>query len=263
MIIFLKLGGSLITDKKKPRKHKPEMIYRLVSELAQARRDLPQLKIIFGHGSGSFGHVPAKEYGTRDGVHTPQQWSGFIQVWRQARALNQILLDALADENIPAIAFPPSAFIQSRNGRLESWNPQPIHAALSAGLVPVVNGDVVFDSIRGGTIYSTEDVFVSLTEIITPDQILLCGLEEGVWADFPQCTHLLSSISIDQAGQILPKLGGSSGIDVTGGMTEKVRLMLDLAVRHPTLKCMIFSGQEPGNLYRALMGDHIGTMIAN
>ncbi len=261
MLIYLKLGGSLITDKALPRTARMGVITRLAEELAQARRENPELRLIFGHGSGSFGHVPAKKYGTRGGVKSPEQWQGFIEVWQQARELNQIMINALLEVGLPVIAFPPSALILSRDGEIQSWNTEPISAALAAGLIPVVNGDVVLDSVRGGTIFSTEDVFSNLAQNFTPQQILLCGLEEGIWADYPHRRTLLSSITVDQAEQLLPQLGGSAGIDVTGGMIEKVRLMIELIKRYPHLQCMIFSGQQQGNLYHALKGNPVGTII--
>lgn len=262
MLVYLKLGGSLITDKTVPRSPRTATITRLAGEIAKARRETPELQLIFGHGSGSFGHVPARKYGTRAGVKSREQWQGFVEVWQQARELNQIMINALLEVGLPVIAFPPSAFIVSRDGIIHNWNPEPIAAALAAGLVPVVNGDVVFDLVRGGTIFSTEDVFSSLARILSPHRILLCGLEEGIWADYPDRRKLISSITADQTSEILPQLGGSAGIDVTGGMLEKVRLMIDLIKIFPHLQCMIFSGQAEGNLYQALKGDPVGTLIS-
>jgi isopentenyl phosphate kinase len=46
----------------------------------------------------------------------------------------------------------------------------------------------------------------------------------------------------------------SSGYtDVTGGMADKVRHMIDLVNRFPQLKVRIITGLEPDNLRRALL----------
>jgi hypothetical protein len=45
------------------------------------------------------------------------------------------------------------------------------------GLVPVIYGDVIFDSIRGGTIFSTEEQFEFLAAEFEPEKILLAGVE--------------------------------------------------------------------------------------
>jgi len=260
---FVKLGGSLITDKLRPRTSKPEVIARLMDEIRRARDSQPEIQIILGHGSGSFGHVPAKRHGTRAGVRSAEDWLGFVDVWRQARDLNNIILKAAQKANLPVIAFPPSAFIQAKGGKTHHLNAEPLKSALAAGLIPMVNGDVVFDHNLGGTVFSTEDVFQALVGDILPDRILLCGLEEGVYSDYPRCTHLLPQIDLAHADEILASIGGSSGIDVTGGMIEKVRLMLTLVEQFPRIQALIFTGLHSENLLRALHGENPGTLICN
>lgn len=261
MLNFLKLGGSLITDKNQARTARPEVIQRLCEEIRQARIDHKQISLVLGHGSGSFGHVAAKEYGTRGGVRTPEEWIGFVEVWRQARDLNNLVLDALRSAGLLAIAFPPSAVLQARQGKPVAWNFAPLRSALAAGLIPVVNGDVAFDETLGGTIVSTEDVFHAMAGELKPERILLCGLEEGIWQDYPLCTELLPVIDNASASEMIAAIHGSASVDVTGGMVEKVRLMLSLISLLPDLQVTIFSGIQPGNLYRALSGERLGTLI--
>ncbi len=259
--VFLKIGGSLITDKHRASTARLDVIERLADEIYLAIRTIKGVQLIIGHGSGSFGHIPAKQYQTRQGVHTPEEWQGFLEVYRQARQLNQIVFDIFSRKGLPVIAFPPSAIIQADNKRLTEWNPKPLISALRAGFIPLVNGDVVFDSQLGGTIYSTEDVFVALAKPITPDEILLCGSEEGVFEDFPICSRLLSKITLHEKANILPLLQGSAAPDVTGGMVEKVRLMFELIQIYPQLRAMIFSGAIAGNLQNALSGTPTGTLL--
>jgi isopentenyl phosphate kinase len=290
-LVFLKLGGSLITDKDRPHTARLEVLERLAEEVAQAREAqareakareaqareaqareaqareadargaLPGLRLVLGHGSGSFGHTAARKYGTRLGVHTHQDWAGFAEVWKEARALNQIVIDALAAAGIPVIAFPPSASVIAQDGQVLRWDLSPLQAALSAGLVPLVNGDTIFDEQRGGTILSTEDLFIYLARHLHPTRILLAGRETGVWEDFPTCTRLIESITPQNFSVLVERIGGSASVDVTGGMLEKVRTMLELAEELPGFEAQIFSGLEAGNVRKALAGEVFGTAI--
>ena len=258
---FLKLGGSLITDKANPHTPRVDALARLAVEIAAAQQEQPQMALLLGHGSGSFAHVPASCYGTRQGVHTPEQWRGFVEVWREAAILNHIVLDALSAAGLPAVAFPPSASVTAAGGRLAAWDVTPLRLALENGLLPVVYGDVIFDSEQGGTIFSTEDLFVHLAAEFRPTSLLLAGLEEGVWADYPQCTRLVDEITPQNRAQVAPGIGGSAATDVTGGMASKVQQSLELVQQIPGLQVRIFSGEVAGNVRRALLGEALGTLI--
>ena len=259
--VFVKLGGSLITEKDQPHTARPDVIERLAEEIARARLARPDLPLLLGHGSGSFGHRPAAHYGTRDGVSTAQDWLGFAEVWLEARTLNQIVIEALSRAGLPVIAFPPSAWLRSSGGSPEITDAHLITQALEHGLVPVVQGDVAFDTLRGGTILSTEDVFTALAPILRPRSILLAGVDAGVWADYPVCSHLISSLTQRDFDPVSSNLQGSAHTDVTGGMREKVMLMLTLTHQVPDLTAQIFSGIEPGNVYRAILGEDLGTTL--
>lgn len=260
-LIFLKLGGSLITEKDRPHTPRSGDLSRLAGEIARARAAKPHMKLVLGHGSGSFGHTAARKYNTRQGVKGSDGWAGFVEVWKEARALNQMVVDALLTAGVPVIAFPPSASIITQHGKISSWDTSPLSAALESSLVPLVNGDVIFDQKQGGTILSTEDLFIYLAARLYPERILLAGLEEGVWADFPICQQLIASITPDNFSLVAEKIGGSASVDVTGGMIEKVQVMLSLVQEIPGLKAQIFSGITPGNVQNALEGKELGTLL--
>jgi isopentenyl phosphate kinase len=262
MLYFLKLGGSLITDKTQARQPRRDVLQRLSQEIAEANRAKPDLQLIIGHGSGSFGHVAGQKYGTRQGVHDKEGWRGFVEVWKDARALNQIVVEALLEAGLPVIAFPPSATVISDEQQVASWDLAPIRAALSAGLIPLVNGDVVFDARLGGTILSTEDLFIYLAGTLKPARILLAGLEPGVWADFPACTHLAEKITPTTLNTFSKNLSGSASTDVTGGMVQKVESMLALTAGVAGLQAVIFSGLQADLLRQALLGVLPGTVIS-
>ena len=260
-LVFLKLGGSLITDKHTPRTPRLSVLNRLVGEIQAGLIENPGLKILVGHGSGSFGHTSGNKYNTRDGVSTPEEWLGFGEVWGDAGDLNRLVMTALRDAGLPAVGFPPSASILTRNRKIISWELAPIQSALENNLLPVVYGDVAFDQNLGGTILSTEDLFVHLAAAFRPQRILLAGLDPGVWQDYPERTRLYEEISPDDKEDLAGIINRSAATDVTGGMGDKVNQMLDLISSLPDLEAYIFSGVEAGAVQRALSGDSPGTRL--
>lgn len=260
-LYFLKLGGSLITDKSRPHTPRPDVLSRLAREIKHVINQRPGFQLIVGHGSGSFGHVPGKRHGTRQGVRSPEQWHGFAEVWYEATALTRIVVEAFHEQGLPVIAFSPSAGVISEDGAVLTWDLAPMCAALQAGLLPIMHGDVVFDIVRGGTILSTEDLFTYLARQLKPERILLAGIEAGVWADYPTCTQLIPEITPDSLPGIFPLLGESSKTDVTGGMSSKVQQSLALIQELPHLLIQIFTGEQPGEVERALLGELLGTTL--
>lgn len=274
-LVFLKLGGSLITDKTQPYSPQLDVIEDIALQISTALKNQPDLRLILGHGSGSFGHVAASEYHTRDGFPRPSPlihrerdkteenyWKGFSEVWYQASALNRFVMKALHKTNVLAVALPPSANVIASDGQVSIWETTAIRMALAAGIVPVIYGDVAFDEIRGGTILSTEDLFSHLARALNPDRILLAGLESAVWEDFPARTRRIETITPNNFSEIKGGVGKAEGADVTGGMEAKVTQMLDLVKQNPELKIQIFSGGESGNISRALSGETLGTWVS-
>jgi isopentenyl phosphate kinase len=266
-LILLKLGGSLITDKSVPYTPRFDKLAELAADIFAALQANPDLSLVLGHGSGSFGHTAAQQYHTRDGVPAAAgspgpYWHGFAEVWFQASALNRFVMDSLHASEVRSLALPPVSALTASDGKVSAWDLTPLRAALAAGLVPVVYGDVIFDTVRGGTILSTEDLFAHLARELSPQRILLAGLEGAVWADFPERTQRVETITPVSFDGIKSGVGASHGTDVTGGMQSKVRQMLELVQDVPDLTVQIFSGEQPGNIQRALAGENLGTVIS-
>lgn len=277
-LALLKLGGSLITDKTIPYTPRLDKLTALAREIAAVFRTQPELALVIGHGSGSFGHTAAKEYKTREGTQTSLRlpplappmggeqeggyWRGFAEVWYQASTLNRYVIQSLHDAGLAAMTFSPAASVWARDGKIVRWDVAQIQTALANGIIPVVPGDVIFDEAKGGTILSTEDLFEHLARTLGPSRILLAGLEGAVWTDFPARTQRVELITPASFNAIKAGVQGSHGADVTGGMESKVQQMLDLVVEIPGLTAQIFSGEADGYITRALSGENIGTMIS-
>lgn len=261
-LVFVKLGGSVITDKRRANTVHEDVLSRLAAEIGAARTEGIIGQLVVGHGSGSFGHWAARSYGTRDGVRTPREWRGYARVAAAAGRLNRLVTDAFLDAGVPVLSLQPSASARCEDGALRFVDTRPIGAALEQGLVPLVYGDVALDAVRGGTIISTEDIFVFLAGQMEPARILLVGEAPGV---IGVDGHVVPRITPSTVDHVRHALAGASGVDVTGGMIDKVMRMIDLVKYHPLTLVHLVSGTTPGLLGEVLRDPSmpIGTRIAS
>ncbi|MDX2075068.1 MAG: isopentenyl phosphate kinase [bacterium] len=260
MHTLIKLGGSLITDKRVENSFNADIMRRLAHEIAQAQKTAPT-SLIIGHGSGSFGHFAAHKYGTMEGVSTPENWRGFAEVARVAGELNKLVMDELVAVGLPILKLQPSASALCHDGELIQMALHPLEVALTNGLVPLVYGDVSLDDVRGGTIISTETIMTYLSKNLPVKRVFLLGEVEGVLdAD----GNVIPRITPNTLAHYQSALGGSYGTDVTGGMFAKVRDMVNLVKERPHLSIRILNGQVKNRLLYALTEDlQTGTLITN
>ena len=259
MTILIKLGGSLITDKRLPRAFRRDATVQVLRQIKRLRQSGFAPRLALAHGSGSFGHHEAKKHNTIAGVRGPGQWLGFAKVAEAASALSQLVHSECVGMDLPVIRFPPSALIRASEGRISSLDSDGVKRALAAGIIPLLHGDVAFDAALGGTIISTEQIFAALVEPLDVRQIILLGEVPGVLGADGQLIRSLSpaNIALHRA-----TLKGAAGADVTGGMAQKVDEMLALAIAKPNLRVIIADGRQPDVLLDLICRERaIGTTI--
>ncbi len=251
-LIFVKLGGSLITDKSKPYTTRDDVIKRLCKEIHEAREGKP---LLIGHGGGSFPHISASKYETHKGVINEKSWEGFVKVQNDAATLNRIIVSSLIEAGENAISTQPSASCFAKNDCIIEWYTKPIETSLSEGLIPVPYGDACLDLEKGCCIISTEEIFRFLSERLKPERIIMVGKTDGV---LDSKGNVIKEITKKNFKQIKKSLMSSDGIaDVTGGMIHKVEKSLDMGV-----EIEIINGLKAGLLKRSLLGERgLGTII--
>lgn len=257
-LVFIKLGGSLITDKMTPKAARPDVIRRLAEEIALVKNQQPNLRLLIGHGSGSFGHYAASQYQVRAG--NLADWMGYAVTSAVVQELDALVVRALCEVGIPAVAVQPSASAICRKGELAYLQHEVIGLLLEHQAVPVVFGDVAVDREQGCTIISTEQIFAYLAPILRPGRIILAGHQPGVFSANPQVdsrAQLIAELDGTTIKRLGSALSGAGSIDVTGGMSSKVLVMQGLLAKLPELDIRIISGEKPGTLSQAVLHPEI------
>lgn len=261
--IVLKLGGSVVTFKDRLEAVNLEVLRRLSREIAESR--LGSLLVV--HGGGSFGHPYAKAYGLAEG----RRGGGIgdiqgVSKTREAMVrLNSLVVEALSEAGIPAAGFQTSALASTRKGGISTLNLRPLITFLRLGGVPVLYGDVVFDSILGFTILSGDKLSAALALKLKSPRLIMGVDVDGVYTSDPKVdpeAKLVRRIRIGRGGfkAVLAGLKGSRSVDVTGGMRQKILEVKGYASKGG--RVLIVNALKPGLIAEALRGRRVrGTLI--
>ena len=256
-IYLVKLGGSLITDKKQPETPRNDVISRLSAEICELRTSVDS-GLIIGHGSGSFGHRAAERYGIHRGISSTEQLPGVGVTQSAAARLHALVFQNLLEAEVPAYSLAPSSFLVASEDRAELLWPEPVLLALDLGLVPAVYGDVVMNREWGTSICSTETLFLALAPALASrgrfvKGAVWLGETEGV---FDSSGRVIPEIDPDEVEALASGVDGASGVDVTGGMRHRLQAVETLA--RLGIPSWIGNGLVPGNLIAAVHGDVVG-----
>jgi isopentenyl phosphate kinase len=237
------------------------VIARLAREIAEAASSGP-FRLIMGHGSGSFGHVAARQYGIAEGIRTADQLPGISLTQQRAAALHRLIVEALAEAGALPFSIAPSSCLVAASGRTASFADEPLIRALENGLLPVLYGDVVLDREQGAAIASTEQVFETVARALldrgwTIRRALWLGETGGLYDDQGRTIPRVSAADFEEAARAI---GDPNGTDVTGGM--RLRLETALALARLGVPSLLLNGLTPGLLGKALRGEAVqGTEV--
>lgn len=246
MTKVMKIGGSILTDKSSPGAARLEEIERVAEEIALMPEGL-----VLVHGAGSFGHIPAKRHGL------PERFSpeGLLETHRSVVRLNDLVVEALGRAGVAPIPVHPLSCTLLRSGRIEHLSIEPLVEMLREGMMPVLHGDVAMDAVRRAGIVSGDQLVTYLARALRAEIVAVGSDVEGVLLS----GRAMREITRSDLGLIDGALGGSAGVDVTGGMRRKLLELLDLA--DDGFSSVIFDASKEGNIIAALRGDHVGTLI--
>jgi len=259
-ITFLKLGGSLITDKKKPYTLRPQIIKQTISEISEILVENKDTHLVLGNGAGSFAHQSAAKFGTANGFNDKIGLLGTSIVHHDAMKLNQILIEECLEQKLPVFSVQPSAIVSSANKIPSYANFEIVEKLLKSDFIPFLYGTVIFDEKIGSTIFSTDTIFKLLAIYLQKQgnniQIIQAGDYDGV---LDKNNKLIAKITPENFENISSSIMISDSVDVTGGMKHKVHELLQLA--KTGIQSRIINGKIKGNIKKALLANSGGTLI--
>jgi len=257
-LIFVKLGGSVITDKTVKDSLRKDVLAQVAKEISEVYKEY---KLLIGHGGGSFAHPVAEHYSVNEGLKKCGV-EGFVKTRKAVMSLGKHVMDAFFSENVPAVYVPTHACTVMKNGKIVEMFTKPIEKYLDTGMIPVIPGDACIDTKIGCSIASTEDIFNFLAKKLSPQKVIFGSDTDGVLTAPPgkAGSTLIPEVDNKNIDKIIEKLGAARGWDVTGGPALKVKEMYHMSELGP--ETIWINLEKPGRLKKAILGeDVIGTKV--
>lgn len=257
-LFILKIGGSIITYKDKV---KPEVNFKNLKTIANQLVDIKK-KFILVHGAGSFGHQIVKKTGINKGVKTKKDMVNFAETQRLQNKLNCIITEELIKKGLPAFPFQASSHAIMKSGKLISMDLSAIKGLIKLGIIPVLYGVPAYDTEKGCSILSGDQIAPYLAKNLKIKRIIMAGDTDGVFTADPKKdknAKQIKTINRKNFKEIKKKLEGSSSVDVTGGMAGKVMELISGAKNGTPSQ--IIDGTKKNNIKKAFKDKNVGTMI--
>lgn len=227
--VFVKLGGSFITDKRVRGSLDGARIASAARAIrraldAAARRGRP-IRLVLGHGAGSYGHILAKKYAAVDGIHPRHGWEGLYKIRESMTGMNALFLRHCNRGGLFPVTVSPFAVAEAQDGVVRRLDTGSVRSLLERGRVPVLHGDVILDSKRGFTIASTEALMKAISRRVRFDRVVMVSDTDGVYGRDGRTIPVIGRGDIQT---LFGAIQGSQAPDVTGGMRKKVEMLRSL-----------------------------------
>lgn len=236
--IVVKLGGSVITYKDRPRALRSKALDDLSKVLASH-----QSRKIIVHGGGSFGHYYAKKAGISTECKPVNDLEDIYLTRKSMFDLNQKIVQSLSSSGIIPYVVTPY-FVGKGSTSMKSL----IVDLLNRSLTPVLFGDVI-PCDGGFKILSGDDIAYSVCSMVKPIRMIFCMDVDGVYSSPKMEGTVVSELD---SRVVKNFVGYSKRFDVTGGITRKLKI----ASKISKLGTDVFfvNGLKPNAVLKALNG---------
>ncbi|NJE84922.1 isopentenyl phosphate kinase family protein [Thermococcus sp. CX2] len=256
-MIIVKLGGSVISDKNVEKSFHEDVVSQIASEIAQF---YPKEDFIIVHGGGSYGHPLAKEYNLREGIEPNPESKriGFSRTHQAMLELNGKIIEVFLERGLPAFSVSTSSVFITENGSVAYGDVEVLKRLIELKLIPVLFGDVAVDLEKGIDILSGDQIITYLAKMLRPSKVIFLMDVDGIYDGKPGEGGLIWELKAGEIDRLIERLSGSAGIDVTGGIANKLREAKEIA---QFSEVWFVNGKVPGRLSGAIIGGGTGTKI--
>ncbi|MBU1120523.1 amino acid kinase, partial [Candidatus Micrarchaeota archaeon] len=213
-------------------------------------------------GAGAFGHKLVSDYRINNGLKSEMDFEGYRKTQESVKGLDDIVVGILKEGGLRVEQVIPHEVIVQENKRIIEFDLSGVERILKEKGIPVMYGDMVKDKALKGSVVSGDKIIAFLSKELKPERILLGTDVDGIYSADPKKNpkaEIIKEINEDNYPEVIKKVEGSMGIDVTRGMKGKLE---EIRENCEGVEIIVFNALKEGNLYKLLSGEKgIGTRI--
>lgn len=227
-LIIIKLGGSIVTEKHRSEPAIRRAHIRRIASVFKKYYDPKKHGLILIHGAGSFGHLHAHTHGLALGTKDhPEKIFRAVENQSLDAFLNSEIARIFIEIGLPVVGMPTRTIVTNSNGKLGCLETNSLEAALRAGVIPLLHGDMVFDTAWGLSICSGDVLASELSHLFSAKQVFFASDVDGIFSQDPH-KHpdalLIQKTTLKEIMSGTIEIGQSHNVDVTGGLSKKFSL---------------------------------------
>jgi len=261
-LVVVKIGGSAITNKSGYMEVNKDAISVISKAIADARKR-KNFKLVIVHGVGSFGHAPVTKYDINNGISSKKDFMGMAITHNSVSKLSTIVCDSLIENNLPAVMMAPISIIEQKSKQITSFHGTQVFNLFDEGFIPVLYGDMVYDSQLKGSVISGDVIVPYIAKKLGTGKLVYVSNVDGVFTGNPFINagaKMIEEINLKNIESVFQCLSGSNSTDVTGGMKGKIKRILEYF--DSGLDMHVINGSHPKRLEDVLVtGRAYGTHI--
>ncbi|MFX1367450.1 MAG: isopentenyl phosphate kinase [Promethearchaeota archaeon] len=257
-LTVIKLGGSLLTDKKKPYTYREKILNAVAREIGECLDEGLIQSLILLHGVGSYGHPPVLEHNLHKGFLGPEQLLPLSKTQESVATLRHIIVKELQNAGIPVCLMYPSSMVTAEKMRMTNYFLDPLKGFVSVGMVPLLGGDILIDSVMGWSVGSGDQLAVIIASEFGAKRLIFASDVAGVFESDPkinpEATHI-ETVDLNQLDATLEQMGTSEAVDASGKMRGKLKSLTPaIPAIKKGLEVGLLSMMEYGSLKTYLQG---------
>lgn len=262
----IKLGGALLTDKKRPFTLRQAILDQVAAEISACldQRLIDQLILV--HGVGSFGHPPVVEHQLHKGYQSPDQLIHLTHTQNVVMQMRLAVAEALHKAGIAVSTIFPSSCMAAKGTSLKTSYYDAVAGFLDLGMTPLLGGDMLADDQVGFCVFSGDKIAVNMALHFGASHLIFATEVDGIYEKDPYKfaeAQRVEQFSLSNQGSINARLDDRRQVDASGAMAGKLAAVQAASGAITAgLEVYILSMTKEGSLQNLLSGKRAnGTLI--